>query len=126
MINTKQGINTSAVVTKAKLTLWLTQNNNWVAVDHAPQIHLMNFPSMISRVEKNKMKVMMMMIVIKMVIIKNDACMSNANIKCRSLARRNKKNKKRTKRTGGHIDITHDIQTKVIIIIILAIENRMK
>ena len=60
-----------------------------------------------------------------MVIIKNDACMSNANIKCRSLARRNKKNKKRTKRTGGHIDITHDIQTKIIIII-LAIENRMK
>ena len=36
-------------------------------------------------------------------IIENDACMSNANIKCRSLTRRNKKkNKKKDQRTHTH------------------------
>ena len=46
-----------------------------------------------------------------MVVIKNDVCMRNENIKCRSLARRNKKRtKKRTKRTGG--THRHDTQKK--------------
>ena len=43
--------------------------------------------------------------------------MSNANIKCRSLTRR-------TKNVGGHIHVTHNTQT--IIIVILTIKNKMK
>ena len=46
---------------------------------------------MIGRAQKDKMKVMLTM-VIKIIMIKNHACMSNANIKYRSLARRNNKN----------------------------------
>ena len=41
------------------LTLRLTQSNQWVGVDHAPRIHLLNSPPMASSVDKNKMKVMM-------------------------------------------------------------------
>ena len=36
------------------LTLWLTQNNQWVAVDRATQIHLLNSPPMTSSVEKKE------------------------------------------------------------------------
>ena len=44
---------------KIILTLWLTQNNQWVGVDHAARIHLLNSPPMTGSVEKNKMIVMM-------------------------------------------------------------------
>ena len=37
-------------------------------------------------------------------------CMDNANIKCRSLARRKKV-------AGGHIHVIHDMQTKMIVIL---------
>ena len=57
-----------------------------------------------------------------MVVIKNDVCMRNENIKCRSLARRNKKEQKKNKKDGG----THRHDTQKKIIAILAIENRMK
>ena len=40
----------------------------WVGVDHAAHIHLLISPTMTSRVDKNKMK--MMTIVIKMLMIK--------------------------------------------------------
>ena len=36
------------------LTLRLTQNNQWVGVDHVAQIHLLNSPSMTSSVEKKE------------------------------------------------------------------------
>ena len=45
------------------LTLWLAQGNQWVGVDHAARIHSLNFPPMTSSVEKNKMIVMMTMII---------------------------------------------------------------
>ena len=41
------------------LTLRLTQNNQWVGVDHAARIHLLNCPPMTGSVEKNKTIVMM-------------------------------------------------------------------
>ena len=44
---------------KGILTLRLTQSNQWVGVDHAARIHLLNSPPMASSVDKNKMKVMM-------------------------------------------------------------------
>ena len=37
------------------LTLQLTQINQWVGVDHAAQIQLLNSPPMTGSVEKNKM-----------------------------------------------------------------------
>ena len=40
----------------------------------------------------------------------NDACMSNPNVKSRSLSRRKK-------RTEGHIHVTHDTQIKMIVIL---------
>ena len=46
---------------KITLTLLLTQNNQWVGVDHAARIHLLNSLSMTGSVEKNKMIVMMTM-----------------------------------------------------------------
>ena len=54
-------------------------------------------------------------------IIKNYAFISYANIKCRSLTRGKKNNKIRT---GGPIHVTHETQTKIIIV--LTIENKMK
>ena len=48
---------------KIILTLRLTQNNQWVGVDHAARIHLLNSPPMTGSVEKNKMIVMMTMII---------------------------------------------------------------
>ena len=45
---------------------------------------------MTSSADENKMKMINTM-TIQMIMIKNDACMSNANIKCRSLTRKNKK-----------------------------------
>ena len=41
------------------LTLRLTQSNQWVGVDHAARIHLLNSPPMTGSVDKNKMVVMM-------------------------------------------------------------------
>ena len=48
---------------KIILTLWLTQSNQWVGVDHATRIHLLNSPPMTGIVEKNKMVVMMTMMI---------------------------------------------------------------
>ena len=64
----KEGVNTSTVVTKEQLTkekkqktktkikviptLRLTQNNQWVGVDHAARIHLLNSPPVTGSVEK--------------------------------------------------------------------------
>ena len=48
---------------KGILTLRLTQSNQWVGVDHAARIHLLNSPPMTSSVEKNKMIVMMTMMI---------------------------------------------------------------
>ena len=48
------------------------------------RIHLLNSPPITIRADKNEIKIMMM-IMIKMIWIKNDVCVSNANIKCRSL-----------------------------------------
>lgn len=47
--------------------------------------------------------------------MENDACMSNANIKFRSLTKRS--NNDNEKRTGEHIHVTHDTQVKMIIIL---------
>ena len=44
-------------------TLRLTQSNQWVGVDHAARIHLLNFPPMTGIVQKNKMIVMMAMMI---------------------------------------------------------------
>ena len=46
---------------KKKLTLRLSQSNQWVGVDNAARIHWLNSPSMTSSVERNKMIVMMRM-----------------------------------------------------------------
>ena len=48
---------------KTILTLRLTQNNQWVGVDHAARIHLLNSPPMTGSGEKNKMIVMMTMMI---------------------------------------------------------------
>ena len=48
---------------KVILTLRLTQNNQWVGVDHATRIHLLNSSPMTGSVEKNKMIVMMTMMI---------------------------------------------------------------
>ena len=48
---------------KIILTLWLTQSNQWVGVDHAARIQLLNSPPMTRSVEKNKMVVMMTMMI---------------------------------------------------------------
>ena len=48
---------------KIILTLRLTQNNQWVGADHAARIHLLNSPPMTGSVEKNKMIVMMTMMI---------------------------------------------------------------
>ena len=48
---------------KIILTLWLTQSNQWVGVDHAARIQLLNSPPMTGSVEKNKMVVMMTMMI---------------------------------------------------------------
>ena len=37
---------------RKKLTLWLTQSNQWVEVEHVARIHLLNSPLMTSRIEK--------------------------------------------------------------------------
>ena len=75
MINMKKGVNTSTVVTKEQLTkkiiieikiiltLRLTLSNQCVRVDHAARIHLLNSPPMIDSVGKNKMIVMMTMMI---------------------------------------------------------------
>ena len=48
---------------KIILALRLTQNNQWVGVEHATRIHLLNSPPMTGSVEKNKMIVMMTMMI---------------------------------------------------------------
>ena len=75
MINMKKGVNTSTVVTKEQLTkkiiieikiiltLRLTLSNQCVRVDHAARIHLLNSPPMIDSIGKNKMIVMMTMMI---------------------------------------------------------------
>ena len=50
-------------ITYKKLTLRLAQSNQWVGVDHADRIHSLNSPSTTSNAEKNKMIVMMTMII---------------------------------------------------------------
>ena len=52
---------------KIILTLWLTQNNLWVGVNHAAQIHFLNSPLITGSVEKNKMIRMMMMMMMMMI-----------------------------------------------------------
>ena len=49
--------------TKIILTLRLTQINQWVGIDHAARIRLLNSPTMTGSVEKNKMFVMMTMMI---------------------------------------------------------------
>ena len=48
---------------KIILTLRLTQSNQWVGVDYAARILLLNSPPMTGSVEKNKMVVMMTMMI---------------------------------------------------------------
>ena len=48
---------------KIILTLRLTQSNQWVGVDHAARIQLLNSPPMTGSVEKNKMVAMMTMMI---------------------------------------------------------------
>ena len=48
---------------KIILTLQLTQSNQWVGVDHVARIQLVNSPPMTGSVEKNKMVVMMTMMI---------------------------------------------------------------
>ena len=43
--------------TNKKLTLRLTQSNQWVGVDHVARMHSLNSPPMTNSVEKNKMAV---------------------------------------------------------------------
>ena len=45
------------------LTLWLTQSNQWVGVEHAARIHSLNSPPITSSANQNEMKVMMKMII---------------------------------------------------------------
>ena len=67
MINMKEDVNTSTVVTKELLTkkIWLililrlNKSNQWVGVDHATQIHSLSTPPMTSSADENKMEVMM-------------------------------------------------------------------
>ena len=48
---------------KVILTLRLTQNNQWVGVDHAARIHFLNSPPVTGSVQENKMIVMMTMMI---------------------------------------------------------------
>ena len=48
---------------KIVLTLRLTQINQWLGVDHAARIQLLNSPPMTSSFEKNKMVVIMTMMI---------------------------------------------------------------
>ena len=45
------------------LTLRLTQNNPWVKGDYAAKIDLLNSPLMTDRADKNKVKIMMVMVI---------------------------------------------------------------
>ena len=95
MINIKEAINISTVVTKKQLkklkhnrqfkkirqtypifTLRLTQNNQRVWVHHVARIHSLNSFPVTSKVKNGKNEIKMIM-----TMIKNYACMSNANIK---------------------------------------------
>ena len=58
-----QRITYEKIKIKIILTLWLTQSNQWVGVDHAARIQLLNSPPMTGSVEKNKMVVMMTMMI---------------------------------------------------------------
>ena len=58
----KKKIKTKIKIKKI-LTLRLTQNNQWVGVDHAARIHSVNSPPMTGSVEKNEMIVMMTMMI---------------------------------------------------------------
>ena len=58
-----QRITYKKIKIKIILTLWLTQSNQWVRVDHASRIQLQNSPPMTRSVEKNKMVVMMTMMI---------------------------------------------------------------
>ena len=55
--------NKKKIKIKIILTLRLTHNNQWVGVDHAARIHSVNSPPMTGSVEKNKMIVMMTMMI---------------------------------------------------------------
>ena len=44
---------------KIILTLWLTQSNQWVGVDHAARTQLPSSPPMTGSIDKNKTVVMM-------------------------------------------------------------------
>ena len=66
---------------KLILTLPRTQNYpKWLEVDHAPEIHLLRFPLMTNRNDKNEIEMMVTMM-ISIAIIKYCACMRNVNIK---------------------------------------------
>ena len=49
----------SKIKAKIILTLGLIQSNQWVGVEHAARIHLLNSPPMTGSLDKNKMVVMM-------------------------------------------------------------------
>ena len=61
--------NNNRVKTKIILTLRLTQSNQWIVVDNAARVHLLNSPSVTGSVEKNKM-IGMMTIMIKTIMTK--------------------------------------------------------
>ena len=65
---------------KLILTLPSTQNNKWLEVDHALEIHLLRFPLMTNRTDKNEIEMMVTMM-ISIAIIKYCACIRNVNIK---------------------------------------------
>ena len=76
---------------KKYLPYGLPKVNQWVGVDHATRIHLLNSPPMTSSVEKNKMIVKMMMMMMQTIMRAEKqflTCLSNASIKCRSLTRK--------------------------------------
>ena len=58
-----QRITYKKIKIKITLTLRLTQRNQWVGVDHAARIQLLNCPPMTGSVEKNKVVVMMTMMI---------------------------------------------------------------
>ena len=59
---------TNKQTSKKKHILRLTQSNQWVGVDHAARMHLLNSPPMTSSVEENKMAVMITMMITIIII----------------------------------------------------------
>ena len=61
--------NKNRIKIKIMLTLRLTQNNQWVGIDHAARMHLVNSPLMTSSIEKNK-RIMIMTMMIQTIMAK--------------------------------------------------------